>query len=178
MSGDRLQTERLILRRLAPRDADGYIAFCRSRRARFAGGPRSAAAAWREFAGELGHWDLRGYGMFAVTERGGDDTCLGLVGPWYPADWPEREVGWLIWAGAEGKGYAAEAARACLAHVFGRLGWETAVSYIDEGNTRSIALAERLGASRDDAAPTPSACADTLVFRHARAAWTGEAADA
>ncbi len=173
---DRLETERLVLRRLAAGDADGYVAFCRSRRARFAGGVRSAAAAWRDFAAELGHWALRGYGMFAVTERGGDDTCLGIVGPWYPEGWPEREVGWLMWAGAEGKGYAAEAARACLAHAFGPLGWDSAVSYIDENNARSIALAEKLGATLDAGAATPSA--DTLVYRHPRAAWTGETADA
>ena len=65
---------------------------------------------------------------------------------------------------AEGKGYAFEAAQAARAHAFDVLGWETAVSYIDPGNARSIELAERLGAVRDpEAAPFHEG---DLVFRH------------
>ena len=56
---------------------------------------------------------------------------------------------------------AAEAART---HVFETLGWDTAVSYIDPQNARSIALAERLGAVRDDSAARPHP--DDLVYRH------------
>ena len=59
---------------------------------------------------------------------------------------------------------AAEAARAVLAHVFGTLGWTTAVSYISPQNARSIALAERLGAVRDAGAAGPAE--SDLVFRH------------
>lgn len=173
----RLETARLVLRRLASRDAGGYIAFCRSRRARHSLGVKSADEAWRAFGLELGHWELRGYGMFAVTEKGGGDTCLGIVGPWFPAGWPEREIGWLMWPEGEGRGYAEEAARAARDHAFDTLGWDTAVSYIADGNARSIALAERLGAVLDPGAPTLSA--DALVYRHPRRPATSpEGADA
>ncbi|TMV69267.1 GNAT family N-acetyltransferase, partial [Thioclava sp. BHET1] len=77
-----------------------------------------------------------------------------------------REMGWSLWsAEGEGRGYAREAARAVIAHAFGPLGWDTAVSYIAPDNARSIALAERLGAIRDDSAAHPG---DTpcLVYRH------------
>ena len=59
------------------------------------------------------------------------------------------------------------AAAAARDHAFGALGWETAVSYIDPDNIRSVALAERLGARHDPEArgPGENSC---LVYRHPR----------
>ncbi|MEO1491568.1 MAG: GNAT family N-acetyltransferase [Pseudomonadota bacterium] len=159
-----IETERLILRRPTPEDQAGSIAFMMSDRSQFVGGPMTRHKAWFAFASELGHWEIHGYGSFAVTVRG-DDTCLGLIGPWFPGGWPEHEIGWLIWPEAEGTGFAYEAALATRAWAYRELGWQTAVSYIDPGNTRSIALAERLGAVRDDAAPR-GVDAEDLVYRH------------
>ena len=51
--------------------------------------------AWRSVAMIFGHWATRGYGLWAVTERGCDDI-IGLVGPFYPKGWPETEIGWEI----------------------------------------------------------------------------------
>ena len=164
-----LVTERLTLRAPAPRDVDAFVAFYGSERSRFTGGPMDRRAAWHFFSAEIGHWVQRGFGMFAVT-RTGDDAALGLVGHWQPVDWPEREVGWLMFEGAEGHGYAAEAARACLDHAWRELGWETAVSYIDPANERSIALARRLGATRDATASGPArrdpSATPAQVWRH------------
>ena len=76
------------------------------------------------------------------------------------------EIGWTIWSTeAEGKGIAAEAARAAIDFAFRDLGWPTAVSYIAPGNERSIALAKRLGAVQDTTAPRPGD-GSALVFRH------------
>ncbi|MEL7026999.1 MAG: GNAT family N-acetyltransferase, partial [Pseudomonadota bacterium] len=47
---------------------------------------------------------------------------------------------------------------------FTELGLSTLVSYIDPENARSIALAERLGAVRDDEAEKPED--NPLVYRH------------
>lgn len=103
----------------------------------------------------IGHWTMCGFGKWAVTLQG-NDQAIGLVGLYFPSEWPERKVGWHLWdEGAEGKGYAFEAALAACAHAFGTLGWTTAVSYIAARNTRSIALATRLGAVRDAGAATP-----------------------
>jgi RimJ/RimL family protein N-acetyltransferase len=67
---------------------------------------------------------------------------IGSMGPWFPGDWPEEELGWTIWTEeAEGKGYAFEAVTALRRHAYEALGWRTAVSYIDPSNTRSRALA-------------------------------------
>lgn len=168
-----LCTPRLTLRRPEARDWPAFRAFMLSDRAAVFGSHGHEGRAFRAFAAELGHWEMFGYGMFAVTAQG-DDRVLALVGPWTPPDFPEPEVGWMVLdAGVEGTGVAREAAEAALLHAFGPLGWTTAVSYIAQGNERSIRLAERLGAQLDPEAPVPvpppgAPAAPTLVYRHPR----------
>lgn len=156
-----LQTERLTLRGPEARDFPAFCDFFASDRSVHTGGPKDEKQAWILFAAEIGHWHLHGFGMWTLELNG---APIGLVGNWYPAGWPEKEIGWLIWDGHEGHGYAFEAAVAARAHCYGPLNWPTAVSYIHKGNVRSIALAERLGCQRDADASHPNA--DALVFRH------------
>lgn len=160
----RLETERLILRKPEAGDLDAYVGYFTSERSQFTDGPLDAKTAWRWFGTEIGHWTLRGFGMFTVVEKTAPTVPLGLVGPFYPAGWPEPEVGWLLWEGAEGRGIGLESARACLDFVFRDLGWTTAVSYIHRENHRSITLARRLGAVEDRTAPRKSA--HETVYRH------------
>ncbi len=159
-----LQTQRLVLREPVPSDWTAFHDFMMSDRAAAFGSQGDIGKAWRAFAGELGHWQIFNYGMWAITKRG-SDAALGFVGPWTPPDWPETEIGWMIFeSAAEGTGIATEAARASLNHAFDVLGWTTAVSYVSPGNERSIRLAQKLGAKLDEAANAPSP--QTLVFRH------------
>lgn len=160
-----LETDRLILRAPGPQDWPAWRAMMASERSRFIGGPMDEEQAWRAFGHVIGHWALRGFGMFVFTARG-TDSAIGSAGPWFPAGWPEREIGWSVWsAEAEGRGYAFEAVQSARAHAYDILGWDTAVSYIAPENSRSIALAKRLGAQRDHRASGPG---DTpcLVYRH------------
>jgi len=165
-----LETERLILRAPQGGDWPHWRSFYQSDRARFVGGGTTEpkpGAYWRAFGHLTGHWVMRGFGMFVFCLKGQEDLPLGMVGPWYPDGWPERELGWTAWSQAvEGKGLVAEAARAAREHAFRDLGWTTAVSYIDSENARSIALAERLGAVRDRAAATPVFDHPCIVYRH------------
>ncbi len=163
-----LETARMVLRVPGAQDYPAWRAFYTSPRAVFIGaGPQmDEGRAWRAFASVIGHWALRGCGVFALTLRG-SDTAIGTCGPWCPAGWPEREISWSLWSAEhEGKGLMTEAARAVLPFVHGVLGWDSAVSYIDRANAPSIALAERLGAVRDPAAPAPRGDPGTLVYRH------------
>lgn len=161
-----LETERLILRAPVATDYPAFAEFYGSERAKFIGGTSEEGKAWRNFGHIIGHWVLRGFGMFVVTSRATGEP-VGLVGPWFPEGWPEREIGWSIWSG-EGRGIAYEAADAALDFAFLDLGWHTAVSYVADANLRSSALAERLGASVDpDAVPMKSD--DPIrVYRHPR----------
>lgn len=161
----RIATERLVLR--APRAGDfaAAVAYLASPRARHVGGPWGPARAWREFAAVAGAWVLQGFGYWAVEERSGA-RLVGMVGLQQPADFPEVELGWDLFDGAaEGRGYATEAARAARAWAREARGLGPLVSYIDPANLRSIRVAERLGAVRDDAAPRPDGD-DCLVYRH------------
>ncbi|WP_300517200.1 GNAT family N-acetyltransferase [Aliiroseovarius sp.] len=162
-----IDTPRLTLRLPRMEDFPTWEAFAASKRAQYIGGPYDKRNAWRAFAHVAGQWMLRGYGSFVFCEKGSDKP-LGLTGPWHPEDWPEREIGWTVWSPeAEGKGYAFEAALAARAHAFETLGWDTAVSYIDADNARSIALAERLGCTLDEDAEKPdSDLPPCLVYRH------------
>lgn len=159
-----LETERLVLRGPEPRDLDAFTTFMTSERSRFVGGPRATGEAWRAFAAQIGQWSLNGYGMWVVTWRDAD-AALGMVGCWNPAGWPEPELAWSLFDGAEGRGVAAEAAQAARACAYDRFGWTTAVSYVDPEKARSRRLAERLGCAPDpDAAQPPGGGA--IVYRH------------
>lgn len=157
-----LHTERLTLRAPTRGDFDAYAAFYLS--------PRSGAstltrkAAWHAFSKEIADWCLGGIGHWTVERK--DGAAVGFLGFSQPAHYPEPEIGWAMYEGHEGRGYATEAATAALTWARGRLA--SLVSYIAPGNARSIALAKRLGAARDSAAPLPDGTsADTcLVYRH------------
>ncbi len=160
-----LETARLLLRAPQAGDFADFAGFYGSDRSRYMGGPLTEPMAWRAHATAVGHWVLRGFGLFVVALKS-TGQVIGRVGPWFPEGWPEREIGWAIWAPeAEGRGYAFEAASAARDHVFRDLGWETAVSYIHPENARSIALARRLGARRDDYAGFPGEPRG-VVYRH------------
>ncbi|MEM6823479.1 MAG: GNAT family N-acetyltransferase [Pseudomonadota bacterium] len=165
MTTTTLETQRLILRPPDPRDWDGYKAFILSTRAEHAGRQTDLGGAWNAFAAHLGHWRIRGFGLWAVTRKG-EDPAIGMVGPYYPGHWPEHELGWVLFTAAEGQGFATEAARAARGHAYTSLGWTTAVSYIAPGNHRSIAVAERLGAALDPNAQQPKPATPCLVYRH------------
>ncbi len=160
----RLETPRLILRAPAPQDVAAMLGFLGSERARFYGGPMDRGAAWKKFAAFAGQWLLRGDGLYAITLRDTGET-IGLAGPYFPEDFPEPEMAWLLTdARFEGQGLAQEACQAVLAQVFGPMGWRDIVSYVDADNTASLALAARLGAVPDAAASSP--LPGCLCLRH------------
>jgi len=159
-----IETERLILRAPTLEDYPAFERFMASGRAQYVGGPIGRHEAWRAYGHLVGLWALRGSGSFIITRKG-DNTPLGATGPWHPINWPEREIGWTCWdASLEGTGMMFEAARAAVDFAFNDLGWDTAVSYIDPENPRSVALAERLGAKADPSADRPHP--DDVVYRH------------
>jgi len=174
-----LETGRLTLRAMSSQDMDKATAFLMSGRSGYMGGPYSHADAWEHGCHLIGHWAVRGYGLFTICLKGSDEA-IGEVGPYHPVSWPEPEFAWGLWdAGHEGAGYAAEAAQAVRAFAYRALGWTTAVSYIDPRNAPSIALAERLGCTLDKDARLPDLpdWEGTLVYRHPAPADLDLAAD-
>jgi RimJ/RimL family protein N-acetyltransferase len=144
-----LQTPRLLLRQFHPDDIDAYAAMCADaevmRYLSPTGEPLSREDAWRQMAMIRGHWELRGFGMWAAEELG-TGRFVGRIGLHYPEGWPDREVAWALCRQFWGQGLASEAARAAADHAFETLGWDHLISLIRPANGRSIRVAERLGA--------------------------------
>jgi RimJ/RimL family protein N-acetyltransferase len=143
-----LHTERLTLRPLTLDDLEYVVPFYASERSRYVGGPASSEQVWRMLAAEIGHWSLRGFGRWGVDVTATGATC-GMVGLWQPEGWPEAEIGWDLWDGHEGKGYATEAGRAARDYAYDILGWATAISLVHPNNDGSRSVAKRLGAAYD-----------------------------
>jgi len=141
-----LESENLILRGPEKRDADPMIAFLLDQdRAEGFGSSPGRGDAWRWFTLNVGHWHWHGYGYFTIETKQGD--IAGISGIWNPEGWPEPEVGWVVFDGFEGRGIAYEAAVRARRWAYEDLGFTTLTSNIVPGNTRSIKLAERMGAT-------------------------------
>lgn len=112
---DHLTTERLILRMFRDSDLDAYADMCGDAEVmRYLGGiTMSRAEAWRNMATVVGHWQLRGFGLYAVEEQS-TGTMVGRVGCWQPEGWPGMELAWTLRQAYWGRGYATEAARTVL----------------------------------------------------------------
>lgn len=139
-----LTTERLILREPRESDFAAMLAFNDSARSGFVGGGRDRQWVWRGLLANIGHWAMRGYGFYSVDTKAGD--FIGRVGVIYHDGWEEPELAWHLYDGFEGHGYAMEAALAARADYHARITRQPPISYIDVTNTRSEALALRLGA--------------------------------
>jgi len=145
----RLETDRLILRTFRAEDFEAWAAIMGdSDVMTFLGGkPMARTDAWRAMAMTLGHWALRGYGMWAV-ERKSDGAFIGRVGLLNPEGWTGLEIGWTLGKPFWGQGYATEAAAVAMRYAFLTQPVDRIVSNIDAENKASQAVALRLGESK------------------------------
>ncbi|MEM6896256.1 MAG: GNAT family N-acetyltransferase [Pseudomonadota bacterium] len=167
MTAPTLHTDRLTLRHHRLDDFQPYAAIRASSDSQFMGGPYDRDRAWGAFCSDIAQWELLGFGAWAV-DLSATDELVAQVGLNRPPSFPEREIGWVTYPNHRGHGYATEAARAVRTYAFDVIGWDTLVSYIDEGNAASIAVAEKLGAVRDPDASKPDP--EDIVYRHRRPA--------
>ena len=166
-----LETERLHLRMFRDTDLDAYAAMSADpdvMRYLGDGKPLDRPNAWRQMAMILGHWQLRGYGLFALEEKT-TGTLVGRAGIFEPDGWPGFEAGWMLRRASWGKGYATEAARRVLRWAFTDMGREHVISLIREANAPSIRVAERLGERLEGRAAIFGQ--EALVYGIDRAAW-------
>lgn len=158
-----VETDRLILRGPREEDFEAHVAFMASDRSHFVGGPQDRWNSWKGLLGQFGHWALRGYGFWTIADRA-SDAPLGKCGFLYNDGWSEPELGWHVYAEAEGKGIAFEAVTAARAYGAKAFGLDGTISHIAPDNTRSRRLAERLGATYErDGEIVDTAC---HIYRH------------
>lgn len=142
-----LTTTRLRLRAFRESDFEEYAALMADPEvAQFLGaGPLTRADAWRQLAMFIGHWVLRGYGLWAVEEQA-TGRFIGRIGCHYPEGFPAFEIGYTLARHAWGHGYAREGAAAALRYAREVLKAPEITSIIRPNNLRSIRVAESLGA--------------------------------
>ena len=143
----RIETKRLILRGLCESDVGDYARWVGNGRVVQHvgdGQPLTPDDAWRKIAFFIGHWQMRGYGQWAVEEKS-TSKMVGRVGLHHPHGWPGVEVGWMVDPERWGEGFASEAAHASLEWGFRELGLDEIVSVIKPENLASIRVAEKIG---------------------------------
>ncbi len=125
-------------------------------------------------------WRDLGLCYFAAEVKGqGFMGFIGLNPPPFDAHFtPCIEIGWRLARPAWGKGYATEGARASLDYGFGARGLDEIVSFSVPANTRSCAVMERLGMTRDPAGdfdhpdmPVGSPLGRHVLYRLRREDW-------
>ena len=141
-----LETDRLLLRAWRNEDFETYAEMCADPDImRFLGGKTlNRMEAWRQMAFLVGHWELLGYGHWAVEEKS-SGKFAGRIGFLNPAGWPAFEIGWTLGRAFQGKGYATEGAKRALQYAFDELDKDHVISLIDPLNKASLRVAERLG---------------------------------
>lgn len=170
----RLQSERLLLREWRREDFEPYARFLADAEvARYLSGePLSRADAWRNLAMVMGHWTLRGYGMWAV-ERRSDGALIGRAGLWNPEDWPGLEIGWTFGREYWGHGYATEAGALAMRYAFLTQHTDRLISVIHVDNAPSQRVAARLGETRGERQEITyqGRSKDVEIWSIARAEW-------
>lgn len=143
---DMLATERLLLRELEPDDLDALFEVLGdpvSMRYYPAPFDRNRVAAWIDWS-RLSYRE-NGFGLWAVIRRS-DGRFLGDCGPMLQPveDQLIPEVGYHIVPTEQGRGYATEAARACVAWVFASTRFDVVCSLVAPENAPSRAVAAKV----------------------------------
>lgn len=164
-----LSSERLLLPPLTTeRTADVAELYSDPDVARYVGGERlTPSIIAQQVAAFEQEWSERGYGQSAVLERA-TGRFLGRIGLHYWPNWDEVEIGYVLRASAQGRGFAVEGCRAWLDEVAEQGGITTLIANIHPDNTASVGLAEKLGFRFDRHDETPSGL-PTLIYRRAMA---------
>ena len=106
-----LETERLRFRHWRESDVDPLYDFYRDPQSQAVyGSDFSRADVWRRVGLIIGHFHLRGFGLYALEDKE-SGKLAGYAGLWFPDGWDDVEVGYGITPQFRGRGFATEAAR-------------------------------------------------------------------
>lgn len=143
-----IETKRLILRRFSRDDADfSYKLNLDPEVIKYTGDPpfRSKEAALR-FIEQYDQYRLYGHGGYAVIAKDNSDT-LGWCGLKWNADLDEVDLGYRFFWKYWGKGFATEAAMACVQEAYQAFGYPSIIGRAMVQNTSSIRVLQRIGFS-------------------------------
>lgn len=158
-----IRTDRLFLTALQSKHFEGFASMDEDpevMRYILDGKTQSRSDSWRRMAELIGHWQLRGFGIWAVEEWE-TGVFLGWVGFFQPEGRPRVDFGWRFLRAGWGRGYATEAAKAAIQYASTHGPLVNVTSIIHPDNLASIQVAKKLGAQYDktiDFLGTPNAC--------------------
>ncbi len=159
-----VETSRMRLKRMVPEHfdllkpfwADPLVAEYTSLK------PLDETQAWVTLAANVGHWAIRGYGVYCAFEKLSGEF-IGTMGLWNPETWPEPEFTCSLRPKYWGGRYGVEGGRRFVDVVQREMGWSTLVSVIRKGNEKSVRGLLRLGAKFDH--ELPMADGDWQIYR-------------
>jgi len=144
-----ISTKRLTLRLWQPEDAERFYQLSQDPLVqKFIPFPVSREKATQLVADMNDCFAKHHYTLWIVEEKA-SKAFMGYVGlspvsPSMPYA-PGPEIGWRFASPFWGKGYATEAAQACLNYVFTKLDLQEVVALTNPSNTRSLRVMEKLG---------------------------------
>ncbi len=180
-----IKTARLVLRAWRADDLDHYAAMSVDPEVmRYLGGAMTREQSDGHVADIQDRFRKWGYFYWAVETP--DNPFAGFVGlsqPHYEAHFtPAVEIGWRLARAAWGRGYASEAASACLAFGFARDDIDEIVAIASVHNAASLGVMRRIGMARNPAddfdfpgLPEHPDLRRSALCRIDRAAWTKRA---
>jgi RimJ/RimL family protein N-acetyltransferase len=147
-----LETERLRMREPRLADFDAVVSmFSDAEFTRFlTGKPQSREETWLRLMRLSGHWNLMGYGFWALEDKL-SGAFLGHAGyvegrrEMTPSLEGVPELGWSLAPAAQGKGYATEAVARAIRWGENHFGRVRMVCIIVPENAPSIRVAQRTG---------------------------------
>jgi [ribosomal protein S5]-alanine N-acetyltransferase len=144
-----LETERLLMRPLTPGDLDAVHAVFSDPLVMqyLVGGACGLDASRAKLTSYIAHQETHGFSKWAVVERV-SGAVIGDCGLKVLEDGPDVELGFHLARQYWGRGYATEAATACLDWGFENLDRNRIVAIVDPRNAASVRVLEKIGMSR------------------------------
>jgi len=115
------------------------------------------------------HFEKRGFGLFVVEEKS-SNRFMGFTGFSVPNFeqffTPCVEIGWRFNKAFWGKGFASEAAIACLHYGFTQVGLDKIVSFTATINTNSEKVMKRIGMKYINTFDHPKISSESVLCKH------------
>lgn len=171
---NRIETDRLIVRRWCAEDIEPYAKICADPEVMAFigdGATRTFTEAADQVAKFEAMWEQNRYGIYAIELRD-SSSFLGFTGfadpSFLPDLLPSVEIGWRLGKPFWGNGYATEAAQAVLSAGIRSKMFTGIVSICQAGNIASSRVMQKLGLKFDRRSTDPTCGRDVLIYRLSR----------
>ena len=144
-----LSTERLILRKFTPQDAQGFYNLNNDPEVlKFTGDlPFSSVMEAEVFLKNYDAYEKYGIGRWAVILKSNLEF-IGFCGLKYHPDKDIVEIGYRLFKSFWGQGFATEAAKASIQYGYKKLGYRKIFAHVHQKNIASQKVLEKIGMTK------------------------------